>query len=737
MDAGHDRSPIRFTFRLPEGAAILFSLMNVIVVASFAASSDQNGASVDSTTDGETFSEDASAPSESNSSTDPQHDSSAVDVTPRHTGDWFQLHRLDAFVDLRVEFERSNIETPGRRIFERDHSQKNRTLTFEESLGFNIGGHLVDPAFLTFGGSFSFGLSQARWFERFDGVSQSDRDSGSLLRYDFRANVLPGKPISGSVYGLRNDDRINRRFQPTLHQDRNGFGTTWVFADETFPMTLSYDYLDTDRTGNRDRSDDEHYTQSTFRYQGDWHIDEHQKLRYSFEHTDNRQEYQGLNRAYETKRDLVILDHNLEFGESHAHRLRTRLRWQEERGDFARDLFDIGPQVIFKHSDRLQTSLRYQFNTERYEGLDVETHRVDWQLVHQLYSNLTTTVDLFALYEDVDDDVNTVQYGGLVDWQYNKENRWGHFYANFALGYDTEHTRGDDGERLVLDEAVTFRDPVAVTLRNRNVVLTSVVVTDAGNLRIYRPAVDYVLIRTGNATQIRRLITGRIEENETVLVDYRYDTPGDGQLDTERVDFRLEQRLDSGLTPYYRLSYRNQEDDSSTGYYRRADRTNHHRIGVTYNQPRYSVGSEFEIFDDTVDPYDAFHLNGRLSILDAVQHDGHSLEASARFSRLFFNGGFDDRDVSLLDFSVDHRWRVNDWLSTIERVAFRFEDDSLDGLTRGWDVTAGLEFLYGDLSGELTVEYDRLDLTGSLEDDIGIYFRIRRELPNLLANRTR
>ncbi len=505
-----------------------------------------------------------------------------------------------------------------------------------------------------------------------------------------------------------------------------------MFNSESTLMELSYDYLETDRTGNADPFDDEHFTESTFRFDLDKVISEQQRLDLTYEHNESKQEYQGLGRPFETTRDLLTLSHEYAFGADHQNILRTLVHWQEERGDFARDLFEIGPQLTLKHSDTLQSLYKYQFSRERYEGLDIESQRAEFQLVHQMYTNLTTTFDVFALYEDVENDINTTQYGVSLDSQYNRRNRWGHLYANFAIAYDTEETDGDDGERRILNESHTFRDPVAITLIRKDVKLRSIVVTDSGNRRIYRLGVDYVVFEQGNTTRINRIRTGRIIDRETVLVDYLIRTPQRGQLDTIRVDFSLEQRFENGLTPYYRLAYRNQEDDVSTGFASRADRTNHHRMGVQYETTKYSVGAEYEIFDDTVEPYDAFHLNG---VLHIVQTSDHSLDASARVSRILFEGGLDDRNVTMTDIGIDHRWRLAESLSTIERVAFRYEDDSVFGLTRGWDVTAGLEYVVGEFSSELTFEYDQLDLPRSDEDNFGVFFRIRRDLPNALAPR--
>lgn len=643
---------------------------------------------------------------------------------------WLTLDYLDAYLEFEAEYRDTWVRARSRNSFSRHRTQKNRDQLFKERIGLKLGGTIVDPRFITYTADLSFALTQSHFEEEIDGRQESDSDHGTLLQYDARMNFFPGKRFSGSIYGLRQDNRINRRFQSTLIEQRTGFGTSWVFSHDKVPMEFSYDYTETDRTGNRRQRDDEHFTESTLHYGLEWLISDTQKLKLSYEHAKSKQEYQGLDDAFETTRDLLIVDHELKFGDDRQHELRTLLHWQEESGDFARDLFEIGPQLTLHHSDTLQTIYKYQFNRERYQGLDIETQRVDFQLIHQMYTNLTTTFSAFALYEDVEDDINTTQYGASIDWQYNRRNRWGHFYANLALAYDTEEIDGNSGKRVILDESATFRDPVSVILRNRNVIPAGILVTDTTNRRRFRIGVDYLIIVTGNVTRLVRIRSGNIGDGDTVLIDYLYRTPTDGQLDTTRVDLSLEQRFTNGLTPFYRFSYRNQEDDSSFGFAGRADRTDHHRIGVNYEQPRYTLGAEFEIFDDTIEPYDAFHLNGMVHIL---QQQDHHLDISTRFSRFFFEGGFDDRNVTLIDVQFDHRWRLTEWLSTIERVTYRFEDNSIQGDTHGWDVTAGFEFVRGDLSGELTFEYDRLNLPGSDEEDFGIYFRVRREIPNVLG----
>ena len=87
----------------------------------------------------------------------------------------------------------------------------------------------------------------------------------------------------------------------------------------------------------------------------------------------------------------------------------------------------------------------------------------------------------------------------------------------------------------------------------------------------------------------------------------------------------------------------------------------------------------------------------------------------------------------MFDAELDHRWRLSDALSTVERLAYRFEDDSIAGDTHAWDIVVGVQYAMGDLFGELTFEYDRLGLPESEDEEYGVYFRLRRDIRDVFA----
>ncbi|HRX86833.1 MAG TPA: hypothetical protein P5572_17550, partial [Phycisphaerae bacterium] len=179
---------------------------------------------------------------------------------------YFTLDRLDGYLELESQFDQTRVRSRIGQRRSREWSQTNRNWTIEERLGLNLAGTILDPSIITYQADLSFALTQSHYSERSPTRDISDDDSGNLALYDVRFNLFSGRPLSGSVYAVRRDDRINRRFQPSLNERQTGFGTAWSYVGDDFSMHLTYDYLETDRTGNRDRYDDEHYTDSVLTY---------------------------------------------------------------------------------------------------------------------------------------------------------------------------------------------------------------------------------------------------------------------------------------------------------------------------------------------------------------------------------------------------------------------------------------------------------------------------------------
>ncbi len=639
------------------------------------------------------------------------------------------LRRLDAEWEYEGSFDRFRVRSKdgtGRT----NARQTNQTSLNRPVLTLRFQGDIVHPYLVDFYGKIGLGYSRSFYRERRSGQSRSDRSSGYLAEFDLRADLFKTKPVSGTVYGQRGEDRIPRLFLPTLRQRRTAYGTAWFHRTDRVLMELSFDHFETDRFGNRRSRDDERIVEDYLRYSLDWTIGPDEKLKLDYERSRRQQEFQGSQFKFDTRRDQLRLDYDRAFGDRKQHRFTAFARFQEESGDLARDIFEVSPQVILEHSKTLSTSYGYQFTRERLDGISVDQHRGDFQITHRFMKNLTTTFDVFVLDERTENDVQTTQAGASVAWQYTRSNPYGRLSADLRLSGDSEQTRGNSSTRLILNESGTFRDPLPVYLVRPAVARASVLVTDSTGRIVYRIGTDYLVSTLRDRTVLTRVPSGRIVNGQTVLVDYRYRTPRSGRIDTTRIDFSIQQDFESGWTPYYRINYRDQDVNRTVGFLQRADRTNNHRLGLTYSRPRWSWSAEYEIFDDTVEPYDAFHVTGNWN---AIRTQDKLLDFRGRFSQYLFEGGFDKREVSEFNLSTVYEVRLSrDWTSAVSS-SYRWEDDSVRGLTTAADIEAVLAYRYQNMSVELSLEYDLLRIAGSKEDGMSAWVNLRWALEDLLG----
>ena len=115
-----------------------------------------------------------------------------------------------------------------------------------------------------------------------------------------------------------------------------------------------------------------------------------------------------------------------------------------------------------------------------------------------------------------------------------------------------------------------------------------------------------------------------------------------------------------------------------------------------------------------------------------VRTDRQAIDLRLDFSQYFFDGGFDDRDVSELHLSARHEYRFNDrWSNTLVST-WRWEDDSVRGTTNGLDIESVLAYRRGNLSIEFSVEYDLLRIAGSREDSVGAWLALRWDLEDVV-----
>lgn len=639
------------------------------------------------------------------------------------------LDELTAELGFESELERRTVRTDSFGLGRPRFDQRNRTYRFEEVLGLTARGSMVNERTLLYDAMVRLGLSQERNKENGPGLDRSTGPDGTILEYDLRLKAFPAGRVSVDAYASQLDDRLPRPFLPSLDRRRERYGAGLTFNDPKLPMSLTYDHtFDSLTSGRRDLVDDEELGEDTLRYEATWQpTDDHSlNIEYEFERRSDR--FSGTRTRFDTERNYVAASDAILFGDDRRSRLDTLLRLEDESGDLARDAFEFAPQLRLQHTDSLFTTYRAQFLEEQFDRLNTHTARGDLGLTHQWRDLLTSNVGFYGLRQDADNASDLEEWGSLANFAFRKENDLGALSAN--LSYLHSRTQTNDGRRggVVIDEAVTFRDPLPPQLSQRNVDLLSIVVRDALTPRVFLPGVDYGVISTGDVASLVRIPTGGILDRQTVLVSYTYRTFDNVEAVRDRIDLRLQEDFQNGVTPYYALSFQDERLTKQPFLFLRDRDVNRHRIGFTYRRPRWSVGPEYEFNDDSVDPYQAGHLSGDVMVWQSARQQ---LSANGRMSHFRFEGldGLDARYTTLVDLGMSHRYVLSRDFETNASALYRFQNDSLFGETQGVDVTASLSYRIGDFTLLVEAEYDMLDLPGSTDNSLGVWLKVRREIP--------
>ncbi|MBX3396817.1 MAG: hypothetical protein KF841_15780 [Phycisphaerae bacterium] len=639
------------------------------------------------------------------------------------------LDELNMSLGLDSVAERRTVRTDAYNAFRPRFAQKNKRYSILESVGLDASGSLIDEKVLLYDAMMRFGLSQEEFWESRPGIDLHRSPDGELFEYDLSMQLFPAGKVSASAFASQLNDRVPRPFLPSLDRRRERYGGGVYLNDPKLPMSLTYEHLFDDVTSrSRGLYDDEERGEDTLRYEATWNQSDAHTLNVEYEYERRNEQYSGTRNTFNTTRNYLALTDTIHFGRDNRSRIESLIRMEDEAGDLQRDSFEVSENLRLQHTESLYSTYRAQYLKESYGRLETDTYRGDVGLTHEWEDFLVSNFGAYALRRNANEVGDITEWGATADFSFTRDNRLGKFSSN--LTYQHTNSRMGDGQTggVVIDESVTFRDPLPSFLTQTRVQPFSILVRGAERGEFLVPGTDYWVFTNGDVTLLGRVPTGRIRDGDTVLVSYRYESYDDFQTSRDRVDYRVQQELLKGLDVYYAGTLQD-EDVSRRRYltYRERD-INRHRVGLTYKRPRWSTGSELEYHDDNIDPYKAAHLNADLVLhRSAIQE----LDARGSYSYYRFRGGgyFDPRQTSLLDFGLNYRYTLSTNLEANASAMYRFQNDSLFGETNGVDITASVAYKIGKFSLLVEAEYDMLDLPSSTDNSAAIWIKLRRDIP--------
>lgn len=607
--------------------------------------------------------------------------------------------------------------------------QINKARRFEETLGLQASGNIGGEDVVLFDVGADMGLSQEWYSEQGQWPNRNHDPHGDLLEYDLRMTALPRGKISADGYAQKLDSRVPRMFLPSLDRTLERYGGDVLINDAAFPMRLSFEHLDEELNSRVGRtSDNEKRAQDSFRYEGAWQISRRQSLRLEYEYNDRHEQYAGSPSRFDTRRNYLALNHVWRLGEDEKSSWENLIRWQDETGDLGRDNLELASRLRLQHTDKLATNYALQHLQDHFQRLETETDRAEAGVTYQFDQALSATLQGYGFEQRANESADYRELGSLANLTYSKDNDLGRLSANLSYNHTNTESRHGNNRGIVIGEAVTLVDPLPSFLAHTDIDLFSIVVTDATRLRTYLPGRDYLPVRVGRYTSLQRLPLGAIADHQTVVASYTYDVRDDYGVQRDRVDLRIQQDFKFGLSPYYAASLQDEDIDRDRFLSFRERDINRQRLGATYRRPRWSMGLEYEYNDDAIDPYQAVHGNGDLILFQTA---AHQLDGKLTASRFWFDGACDlaAHDTTLVDTGVTYRSLLARDLEANASAMYRYEDDSLYGVTHGVDLTAAVDWRIGRFTLRFEAEYDMLHLPGSADDSFGFWIKLKREIP--------
>jgi hypothetical protein len=586
----------------------------------------------------------------------------------------------------------------------RDTGTSTYRTELEEKLRLDIAGDVVDRRILAFDVNLEPVFKQG-WR---DTGSSTDRLRTNYLNYSGRIRALNG--LEASPVSLDADfGRLTIRTDSTLGSEtdfvRDSAGASLNWHSTALPAQLSYN----------EHSLDEIFISA-----------------FGQPPTERRESQRRLNfRARNRKMELVLegiefddrtlqdndyesqdarLNNNFQWGKGSS--LTSRLKYFNRVGFSPWLRSSISENLRLQHTESLFTT--YGFNYERSERTtSSDTIKGDFALNHELYSNLTTSLNVLLLSTD-SDDFQEDRTDTWLNFDYRKKFEGGPAVtANLGGGY-REAARV--GGQVDFSESPTVPPTGVVPLTQRFIVQSSIIVTAPG-CNPCTEITDYLVEDAGNDfTQLRIPAGSRINIGDTITVDYVFVQPS---LDFYSFPYQFGARLQyERFAFYHRTNMENQilvEGDPDALTDRRT-----HRTGVewnwTRNRDRALLTAE-HLYSDVADKVDSefvFAQNLNLSLRPNALLD-------LRFSQSFLDSA--TGDVQAFYGDADITWvlrrglSITPYVSAFHRSSDPGRDESyleigaiFDWRWRRLDFDA--QYYHSSLDNDGVTEFeDRLQLT--------------------------
>lgn len=625
-------------------------------------------------------------------------------VHAEYAGMMYYIDRPKLALDLSYRFESE--ERTGPFI-----TSKNSSHILNERFDIQTEGFVYHPALFLY----TLRISP-EWQQSLDQPdSGSERSSDTfLLGYALDMTLLQDKPYTINLFARKQRSVLTSSLATTSETESDTYGATLNLKYRVLPTILSYTHITLDQTGFYDSHEIRDEVRLNMRHKrpsnetslnASWLIMDRNAIGSTIQ-TENV--FGNLQNLYKLTQDnRVLLNSVLTFRQSESDLLNA-------------SGVSLSETLNWRHTKRFSTYYNLIHTHDTNDNSSIDRTSVSAGLSHSLYENLITTATASASTGSDGED----NFGGNVNFNYQRRIPWGMIYA--SLGQDYRVTTRSIGEVFVsvINESHALSTSDITFLDNKNVDLSTVVVTSPDGSIIYTRDIDYTLDLIGTSVRISRTPFGAITDGQSVLVSYTYLSNPAFDSATYGQSYGLGFYLWSAWRINYRYSHSQQ--DFLGGI--RPDVLNEDTRHTLDTDLKWKWSTTRFLYEDTDSASGVSLSRWRLDENLAFRPlDNTFFSVSGYVGQTTFKET--NSEENFYGARADLQWKVNNW-SRARTEAFYGEIDGTSINTVDKGLAARWDWFYGIWTGDIAYRFlNQEDLNnGQSRNRHSIYFTIRRSL---------
>jgi len=430
----------------------------------------------------------------------------------------------------------------------------------------------------------------------------------TLKKFDARASVFSGKPVTVTAYANLNQSYYNRELLTNIKSNNQRLGVTLSLNNRLLPLSVSYRNTFWDQT--------ETLTGRVFKMGRDnlesrliKSFSEYDRHELSFSHENYDYTYSDLHNT-KNKINRFRANNSIYLNKDRRNSFNSMISYIQQSGYYHFKKFEANERLIYTLSDNLKVTGRYSYHIYDNSNYTLNQQRIAGELDHKLFKSLRTNIDIeyASSVHDLYNETNLRAGGQVAYTKIIGDHRLNISYHHYRHYMDM---KSESTEIIINNEEHIISDAEILLLDKPYAVPASVTVRDASGTIIYQEDLDYQIHIVNNFIEIERIPGGLISDNQAILVDYTAIQPGSYGFNSVYNNLSVGVMFFNNLFEIYYKGFLQDYTKVRDTEYLVLNYYTRNVYGARINLDLLTAGIEYDLYKSTIIPYERirYYLN--------------------------------------------------------------------------------------------------------------------------------